>query len=366
MAVSTERTPTALTGIPRHERWWPSTGGVIARVIALTIILGAYLVIPALFSPVFQPVIAKGLVFGIVALSMNQLMGYAGQVSLGHNAFVGVGAFAAGIIVTNVGLPYGAAMMIAAGIGAVAAVILGGVALRVRGLLLALVTLAYGLFAVETLFNIRALTGGGAGMPLPRPSFAQSHLAFIYFVFAILALVWLFDWRLTSSKAGRAIQALRDDERVAASWGINVTNYKLLAFTISGAVAGIAGVLFASITEIASPFDFGLTLAFTFVLMTVVGGLGSRPGVVQGGFVFGVLPTLLDQAHDAWTWWPFTSVWEPLIGAALLILTLVFFPGGIAQQQKHMLNWLSFRPFHDTEHVAVGADTAGGDSDAHA
>src|SRR3970040_2051170 len=126
-------------------------------------------------------------------------------------------------------MPYPLALGAPLATGAASALILGAVALRVRGLYLALVTIAYGLFAQEVIFNYRPLTGGGAGRRAPRPEIFDGDIAYVYFCVAVLGLILLFDWRLTSSKAGRAIEALRDDERVAASWGINITAFKLLA-----------------------------------------------------------------------------------------------------------------------------------------
>ncbi|MGH9186404.1 MAG: branched-chain amino acid ABC transporter permease [Acidimicrobiales bacterium] len=314
-----------------------------ARVVVLAALAAAVLLMPLVVPDVYINVVARAAIYGIVALSMNVIVGYTGQVSLGHAAFLGVGAFGSGYALTELTMPFAAALVVAAATGAVAAVVLGAVALRLTGLYLALVTIAYGLFAQETLFNIRWLTGGGAGQPAPRPSMFTGDVRYAYFCIAFLALALVFDWRLVSTRAGRAIEALRDDERVAASWGINVTGYKLLAFVISGVLAGVAGALFASTEQIVSKEDFGLSLSITFLLMTVVGGSGNRWGVVQGGILFAILPTLLDQAHENWHVFPFTELtatWEPAIGALLLILTLTMFPGGIAEQQAPLLRWL--------------------------
>ncbi len=341
-------------------RWRPSTAGYAGRLAVFAGLAALLIAMPYIVTSTSTNIISKAAVFAMVGLSMNVLMGYTGQVSLGHAAFVGVGAFSAGYALTEAQFPWAFAVVFAILIGAVSALILGGIALRVRGLYLALVTIAYGLFAKEVIFNIRAVTRGGAGMPAPRPSFASGDIAYVYLCMAFVVVVWLFDWRLTSSKAGRAIRALRDDERVAASWGINVTAFKLLAFVISGAIAGLAGALLGSIEQIVSPVTFGFTLSLTFVLMAVVGGLGSRPGVVMGSVLFAVLPQLLELAHTAWSWWPFGSLWEPVIGAVLLLLTLIFFPGGIAQQNEHLFRWLSFRPFHASKSTTVGGGSAGG------
>ena len=336
--------------------------GVASRVGVLGLLLLLALTSPLLVSDVHVTIVARAAVFGIVALSMNVIVGYTGQVSLGHAAFLGVGAFASGYALTELEMPWGAAAVVAACTGAVAALVLGAAALRISGLYLALVTIAYGLFAQETLFNIRSLTGGGAGQQAPRPDLFSTDIRFAFLCILCLGGALVLDWRLVSSKTGRAIQALRDDERVAASWGIAVTRYKIAAFVISGALAGVAGALFASIQGIVSKEDFGQSLSITFLLMTVVGGAGSRWGVVQGGILFATLPTLLDGAHESWHVFPFTELtatWEPAIGALLLILTLIAFPGGIAQQQSHVLRWLSFGPFREARDA--DADGAGGD-----
>ena len=341
--------------------WWPSPAGVLARLVVIGVLAGLVLAVPVLVPRVYVNVVSRAAIYGVVALSMNVLVGYAGQISLGHTAFVGVGAFGAGYALTEWGLPFPFAVAFAGLTGAVAALLLGGVALRLQGLYLALVTIAYGLFAQETIFNIRSITGGGAGMPAPRPSLLADDVRYAYFCFAALALALALDWRLTSSRAGRAIEALRDDERVAASWGINVTGYKILAFTLSGILAGVAGGLFASVEQIVAPQDFTFGLSLTFLLMTVVGGAGNRWGVVQGGALFAVLPTVLERAHDNFGFFPFTALsatWEPAIGAFLLLVTLIFSPGGLAQQQAGLRRWLSFRPLRTPAH-AHGAITAG-------
>ncbi|MGH9135637.1 MAG: branched-chain amino acid ABC transporter permease [Acidimicrobiales bacterium] len=343
MTVAVERPAEPAATPTAGEPVRPFGPSQAARVVVLGVIAGVVLATPLLVPDIQVPIVAKAAVFGIVAISLNIIVGYTGQVSLGHAGFLGVGAFAAGYALTELTVPYGAAVAVAAGAGALGAVVLGAAALRISGLHLALVTLAFGLFAQETLFNIRSLTGGGAGQRIPRPGLFDTDVRFAYLCIAVLAVAIAFDWRLVSSKAGRAIRALRDDERVAASWGINITSYKVAAFVISGALAGVAGALFGSINEIVTKEDFGLSLSLTFLLMTVVGGAGNRWGVVQGGVLFAVLPTLLTEAHENWQVFPFTEItatWEPAIGAILLILTLILFPGGIAQQQAPLLRWL--------------------------
>lgn len=336
--------------------------GVIARLAVLAGLLGFLLALPIILPDVYVNLVARSAVYAIVALSMNVLIGYTGQVSLGHAAFLGVGAFGSAYALTELRFPFAAAVVVAALTGAAAAIVLGAVALRLAGLYLSLVTIAYGLFAQNTLFNIRSLTGGGAGQPAPRPSMFTGDAAYAYLCLGVLALVLLFDWRLVSSRAGRAIEALRDDERVAASWGINVTGYKLVAFVISGILAGIAGALFASIDQVAVSPDFSFGLSLTFLLMTVVGGVRNRWGVTMGGVLFAILPTLLDRAHANVHFFPFTLIqatWEPAIGALLLIVTLISYPGGIAQQLAPVLSWLGFGRFERPAHAGGPAPTTG-------
>ena len=160
--------------------------------------------------------------YGIVALSLNVLLGYVGQISLGHQAFVGVGAFASAYMVTVQGQSFWVGVLAAAAIGGGQALVLGGVSLRIRGLYFALVTLAYGLVAEQNIFQIQELTGGGAGQPAPKPELFDTDWRYYYLCLAFLALVLLVDWRMMRTKAGRSLLALRENPRVASTFGINV------------------------------------------------------------------------------------------------------------------------------------------------
>jgi len=440
-----------------HRPWRPSPGGAAARIAVFALLVLAAVAAPLVVPDVQADLVTNAFVFGIIALSMNILIGYVGSVSLGHQAFVGMGAFTAGFILTDLQLPWFAAVIGAIVLGAAQAALIGVVALRVQGFFFAIVTLAYGLFAKDVLFNISAITGGGAGQEAARPALTvppegytgpiTGDVRYAWLALAFLVVVWLFDWRLTSSRGGRAIQALRDDPRVAASWGINVKGFTLLAFAISGGIAGLAGALSASTFGFISAESFTLTTALTYVLMATVGGVGSRPGVVIGGFVFAGLGPILTAMHGTSGWgvgetafgdqaaievcstggarvtalllglvivgagfealrgltlheggsigkkitgvvlfvialslalvvglggaagWLggyciFTSIsalLEPVIGVVLLLVTLIAFPGGIAEQMEDPLRWLSFGKFHadDSSSMGIGAATSG-------
>lgn len=332
--------------LPILEEGKPDAAGWLPRRIVMGLILLLALLLP--FSGVLRAQwVSLGIIYVIVGVSTNVLIGYAGQVSLGHQAFVGVGAFTSAIMVSKAGLVFWLAVPIAGLTGAIAAVLLGLVALRLKGLYLALITLAYGAVAEHVIFAIRSLTGGGAGSAAPRPAGFEAEGAYALVCYAFLALVYFVDWRLMKSKAGRAILAIRENEIAAASFGINVVGYKLLAFVLSGVFAGVGGALLAHWTTqvVSSQFDF--KLALTFVLMTAVGGLGSRAGIFIGSMTFAILPLALN----------FLTVWVLVIGPLMLLLTLTKFPGGIGQQLQPITAWLAGKPFsvkHDEGGVASG------------
>ena len=321
-----------------------STRGIAARTVAAVAIATAIGISPLLLENFQATQAIRAAIFAVIGLSLNILMGHAGQISLGHQAFVGVGAFTSGWAASELGLTFWLALPIAGVVGALSALLLGVVALRLRGLYLALITLAYGAVAEESIFNIRVLTRGGAGMPAPRPAGFETDRSYLYLCMIVLALVLLMDWRLVRSKAGRAIAAIRHDERVAATMGVNVTFYKILAFMLSGFVAGLAGSLFAHQQTVVVAEDFVFSVALTWVFMTVVGGLGSRAGVVAGSSLFAVFPFIFDSFLPEAVAQNFIRA-VPLIGAVLLVLTLILYPGGIGQQMLPLRRWLAGGPF---------------------
>lgn len=365
----------AADGAAAHDaagEFRPSPQGWAARIGVAAAIVGFVFLLPAIVPTNSDAdLISYAAIFGAVALSMNVLTGYLGQLSLGHQAFFGVGAFVTANFATNLGLPFFVALIVGGLTGAVASLILGGVALRVRGLYLAIVTLAYGLLAENSLFLIRPLTGGGAGVPADRPAPFASPRAFTYLCLIVLTILFVFDWRLLKSKAGRAIQAIRDDERVASSFGVNLTGYKLLAFVISGTYAGLAGGLYAFWLGNVVSSPFSLTLGLTFVLMTVVGGLGNRVGVIIGGAFFALLDTILGIVYRNVVVPPINllgghleagevnPILVPVIGAALLVLTLIQFPGGIGQQISPIRAWINGGRF-DLHLMHEKSETSGG------
>ncbi len=343
----------ALEPAGQHKEFRPGTGGWFARGVVWVLLAWVVFAFPVNFLSPFEvgvsdiDVASLAAIYAIGGLSLNVLLGYCGQISFGHQAFVGIGAFASAYVVTNLELSFWLAIGVAAVLGALQAVLLGAVSLRLTGLYFALVTLAYGTFAQETLFGISALTGGEGGKPAPRPELFASGYRYYFLCLGFLALVLWLDWRLTASKAGRAMAALRENPRVASSYGINVRAYILVAFAVSGLFAGIAGSLIAHHDEVIVGSSFDFRLALLFILMTVVGGLRNRVGVVIGSVFFalleeGALVSMFNLGgfFEGVLGLP-TEFIALVVGPILLVLTLTLYPGGIGQQVAPIRGWLA-------------------------
>jgi branched-chain amino acid transport system permease protein len=351
---------TAPAATTSEKTWTPSSRGWTARLIVLFAIFGSIIFITATVPPYWADRISLAAVWAVIGLSLNVVLGYVGQVSLGHHGFIGIAAFVAAYFATEQagcsvegGCSMGAfasATLFAVISGGVSAGLLGLVALRIRGLYLALITLAYGFMAERSIFEISALTNAGAGMPAPRPSGFTSDRAFAYLCLVVLAAVLFIDWRLIRSKAGRAILSIKHSEDVAASYGINVTAYKVLAFVLSGVFAGLAGSLMAFRAENVVANDFQFQTALLWVLMIVVGGLGNRTGVVIGSAFFALFPFLIELVKPVEHFLSSTLDRDPaeislVLGALLAVITIVQHPGGIADQISPITRWLRGQKF---------------------
>ena len=275
--------------------------------------------------------IGAGFAYAAAGLSLNLLMGYAGQISLGQFAFLGVGAFTSGIITgsSRLALPFAVGIPAAAAAGAAVALLVGLPALRLRGLYLAVATMALNFAMGESLFRANYISRGAAGVELPRPSFGATTLTHNYDYLAVLAVLlvglWWFDTNVTRTKLGRAFHAIRTDETVAASFGVDVARYKLLAFVLSGAFAGIAGVMFGHLFQFVNSESFDYQRSLLVVIIVVVGGLGSRAGVLASALFYAIFPILLiDAFGDGF------RGFDLIVGAVLLMFTMSRHPTGLA------------------------------------
>ncbi|MDQ1696796.1 MAG: branched-chain amino acid transport system permease protein [Frankiaceae bacterium] len=341
------------------------------RFVAAAPLVALVLLLP-LHSDVYGHVSAYAAIFVMVGLSMNVLTGYTGQISLGHQAFVGLGALtAANVVSTGVrpadGFSFAIGMVCAAAASGAAALLLGAVALRIRGLYLALVTLVFGSVFADAVFTLPSLNGQDAGVPAYRPSFMATEYRFYLFALAMALICAYVDVCVRRTKVGRGLVALRDNELVASAFGVNVLGYKLLGFTISGAMAGLAGGVFAFWEQAFSDKDFtaiaGFNLALTFVVVAVVGGLGNRGGVIAASVFFALVSPLSPflewfarQTHWATYYGNNKFYISNVIGAVLLLQTVILNPGGLGQVIRPFARWFGGHKFnlHDSDGGGVG------------
>ena len=306
-----------------EDTFRPSAAGWAARGVVLGLVAFIVLWLPVLSLDRGDfDLMCTAVVYGIFGISLNVLLGYTGTISLGHQAFIGIGAFSSAYVVSVWDQPFLLGVAAAGFVGALQALILGGLALRVTGLYFALVTLSYGLFAQDTLFGIKSITGGGAGREAPLPTGASNFIPYYYICLAFLAGVLWIDWRMMKTKGGRALLALRENSRVAATLGINVKMYLVFGFAVSGVFAGIGGALYAHLNGFVDPTRFDINFAFLLVLMTVSGGLRSRTGIVIASAVTALLdlfirkiPGFQDRLEELHTTIPSLAI---IIGAIVL------------------------------------------------
>jgi ABC-type branched-subunit amino acid transport system ATPase component/ABC-type branched-subunit amino acid transport system permease subunit len=294
---------------------------VVACIVTPTVT--AHLM-PHLLSDSTALLLATGLAVGIAALSLNLLLGYAGQLSLGHGALLGVGAFAGSVVVDRWSAPMFLGWIFAALMGGCVALVIGVPALRLRGLYLAIITIVFGLTLQASVLRWQFFTHGSAGASLPRrlfgDTFVRSPVTYLTLVLLVVVGVWLVDQNVTRTKLGRAFRMLKEDEDVAQAHGINVTFYKLLAFVISGAIAGLAGALYGHAVGLVNSDSFPLQLSLRLVLIVIIGGIGHRWGAVTVAVLLTLSPKLPSFLRD----------YDLVIAAAIVLYNVVRLPGGLA------------------------------------
>jgi len=295
----------------------------------------------------------------ILATSLNLINGFTGQFSIGHAGFMAVGAYASAFFTVTYGKAIESsfaflgetaasslilliAIVIGAVVAAIAGLIVGIPSLRLKGDYLAIVTLGFAEIIRIVILNIDAV-GGATGYQVP------GYANFLWIgIFALITIAVIRN--IVKSDTGRALISIREDELAAEAMGVNTTRYKVTAFVIGSAFAGVAGVLFAHYNRFLSTNDFQFIKSFEIIIMIVIGGMGSMTGAVLGAIVVTLLPELLrylQQVQD-------TSL-EPMLGADLpfnigdlrlvifaliLILTMIFRPQGILGTREFGLSWL--------------------------
>jgi branched-chain amino acid transport system permease protein len=279
-----------------------------------------------LVSPYHLHVLIMAGIFTILALSLNLLLGYTGQLSLGHAAFFGIGAYTSALLTLKLDWSFWLALPSAAAAAGVAGWAIGRLALKLRGAYFVLVTISFAGVISLVSINWMELTNGPLGLPgVPAPELGpwtlRAKAAYYYLVLAGAALAYLVCHRLVHSRIGRALVALRENEALAESVGIDATRFLVLAAVISAALAGVGGSLYAHYTRFVSPEVFLFTYTVTMVIMVIAGGQGTLVGPVIGAILFTALPEALREAV-AWQW--------QMLAYGVVLVGLVFFlPRGI-------------------------------------
>jgi branched-chain amino acid transport system permease protein len=265
-------------------------------------------------------------IFAILAQSLNLLLGYTGQLSLGHAAFFGIGAYTSALLTLKLEWPVWPGLVAGAALAGLAGWAIGRLALKLRGAYFVLVTISFAGVISLVSVNWMELTNGPLGLPgVPAPELLgwslRTKAAYYYLVLAGTALAGLVCRRLVHSRIGRAFLALRENEALAESVGVDATHYLVLAAVVSASLAGLAGALYAHYTRFVSPEVFLFSYTVTMVIMVVAGGKGTLTGPLVGALLFTALPEALREAM-AWQW--------QMVAYGVLLVGLVFFlPRGI-------------------------------------
>jgi branched-chain amino acid transport system permease protein len=299
----------ALTALRRHPQ---------ARWIGIALIAAALLALPFVLASVgtaWVRITNLAILFVLLSLGLNIVVGFAGLLDLGYIAFYAVGAYVYALLASphfGLHLPWWAILPIGAAVACLFGILLGTPTLKLRGDYLAIVTLGFGEIVRIFLNNLSEpfnLTNGPKGISTIDPirffgvdfsnttqlgGLAMSGtIKYYYFLLAVLILVIIVNLRLQNSRIGRAWEAIREDEIAAKAMGINTRNIKLLAFAMGASFGGIAGAVFSATQQFVSPESFGLFESIIVLAMVVLGGMGNIPGVILGAILLTLLPEVL-------------------------------------------------------------------------
>lgn len=295
------------------------------RRVGLLVLIVVGLAWPLLVPRYFVFLASLVLVNAIVAMGLNLLSGYTHQLSFGHAGFLAIGAYTTALLGLHArGLPAPLALLGAGVVTAAVGVALGLPCLRLEGLYLTMATLAFGFVVTEAILNLDRLTNGADGLRVPAarlgPWALTTDATRYYLVVVVTALLVVAALNVTGMRVGRALLAIRESEIAAQASGVPVATWKTIAFALSAFYTGVAGGLFAWLIGTLSPDAFDVFLSVDFVVMIILGGLGSIPGSIVGAAVVTLLNDVLAGFQN----------YRPLIFGSVLIGCMLFMPGGIA------------------------------------
>lgn len=298
---------------PTRSARWPGLVGIVALAVGLAIAL------PRLVGIYYVHVVDITLINVVLALGLNFILGFGGQISLAQAAFFGIGAYGFGVAQQH-GVSALPAGVLAVALAALVGLLLGWPTLRLRGHYLALATLSFSLIVGELLVDLDGLTGGANGLTgIPGIGLAGRNVAMLYVLLAVAGLALAASFVFARSPLGLRVRAFRDDPLAAQAAGIRVRGLKVMLFVISAAYAGVAGVAYCCLLGYISPDVFVWQTTFAYLAMVVVGGLGSSAGAVLGAALYTIVPEWLRFLHQAYF----------AIFGLLVIVVIAAMPGGL-------------------------------------
>ncbi len=312
----------------------------IAGVVAL---LGFAVLVPFVFGPYRVGQFTLVAAYAVAALGLNLLVGYNGQISLGHGAFFALGAYTAALLIEKAGVPYLLTVPIAGVLAFAVGFVFGVPALRLRGLYLALVTLALAVATPQLIKRFDGLTEGTQGMTVEQPEspgwLPLADDQFLYLlILLVAAIMFALAWSLMRSQVGRAVQAVRDDEIPASTLGVDLATTKTRVFALSAGYAGVAGALYVFAIGFVAPEAFTVTISLAFLAAFVVGGLATIVGAVFGAAFIEFVPVYASDVNDALT---------GVIYGGVLILAMFVLPGGVAGLLRRIRELVARRPVEE-------------------
>ena len=278
-------------------------------------------------SEYYQHLLIISGIYILLSLGLNLIIGYTGQVSLGHAAFYGLGAYTAAILSVRLGFPFWFNLFISPIVAGLFGILLGLPTIRLAGHYLGIASLAFGIIVEQIFLNWISLTRGPMGITgitppkLPFLNFELSQKSHYYYLILVINLLVVFLFRrLVSYRTGRAFAAIRENEISAKAMGIHTVYYKVLAFTIAAMIAGIAGCFYAHYILFVSPDSFGFLESINILALTIIGGTGNIMGSLIGGLFLTILPEIMRALNEA----------REVIYGALLLVVVIFMPKGLS------------------------------------
>lgn len=305
---------------------------------------------PFILSDYIQNQLVFVFIWGIVALGLMLLSGFTGQFSMGHAAFFAIGAYAE-MILQLMGWPFILSAPAAMALAAIAGFVIGLPALRLTGIYLAIATLSFGFIVEEVLARWESVTGGNHGKVVPSLKFIvgkfDSSIEFYYLCLALIIGVTVVCVNLLRSPTGRAFVAIRDSEVSAQSMGVNLARYKTLSFAISAAITGLAGTLYAHQIRFLSPEQFTIVVSIEFLMMLIIGGMGSLHGAIFGAIFIIMLPEVITVVKD---YLPAAigqqTGLKGLVYGVMIVVVVLFEPLGIYGRWVKIRTYFSLFPLY--------------------